>query len=113
MNTRPASTVGSRPHPPFVDQLSCRRGDFVEHLIEDGVRIGHAALAQSLRDVVLVQWAVFGQDFLKGLYRVERFRHGDHLMPSLSRSVSVVLRAIVGDIVGDRQHLSAVEKIWV
>ena len=90
-----------QPHPPVVDQLPCRILDFVENLVQYGVRVGHAAVPQSSRDVVLVQWAVFGQDSRKGPHRVERFRHGDHPMPrsGLPRERALSIFVAVIDLV--------------
>jgi hypothetical protein len=51
-----------QPYPPLVDQLPCRTLGFVEELVQYGIRIGHAAVPQSSCDIVLVQWAVFGQN---------------------------------------------------
>lgn len=61
--------------------LPCRPFRFKAKRAQDGVRVGHAAVQQASCDVVLAQWAMFGQDSRHGLGRIERFGHGGHLMP--------------------------------
>lgn len=74
------SDVAAAGHPHFRG-LPCRPFRFKAKRAQDGVRVGHAAVQQASCDVVLAQWAMFGQDSRHGLGRIERFGHGGHLMP--------------------------------
>jgi hypothetical protein len=64
VNSRPASNVDSHSH---RSSTNCRAGALISSIAlrQCGVRIGHAAVPRSSRNVVFVQWTVLGTEFVQ------------------------------------------------